>query len=70
MDVKVTAYLKSGGYTGMIIYNTTLEDQKERYSKSLEKGIENNIICHQTASEVVFIPVSNIACLNIKELPK
>lgn len=70
MDVKVTVYLKSGGDTSMIIYDTTLEEQNKKYSKSLEKGIENNIICHQTNSEVMFIPVSNIAGLSLKELPK
>lgn len=70
MDVKVTVYLKSGGDTSMIIYDTTLEEQNKKYSKSLEKGIANNIICHQTNSEVMFIPVSNIASLSLKELPK
>lgn len=70
MDVKVTVYLKSGGDTSMIIYDTTLEEQNKKYSKSLEKGIENNIICHQTNSEVMFIPVSNIAGLSLKELPE
>lgn len=70
MDVKVTVYLKSGGDTSMIIYDTTLEEQNKKYSKYLEKGIENNIICHQTNSEVMFIPVSNIAGLSLKELPK
>lgn len=70
MDVKVTVYLKSGGDTSMIIYDTTLEEQDKQYSKFFEKGIEDNIICHQTNSEVIFIPVSNIACLSLKELPK
>lgn len=70
MDVKVTVYLKSGGDTSMIIYDTTLEEQNKKYSKSLEKGIENNIICHQTNSEVMYIPVSNIAGLSLKDLPK
>lgn len=31
MDVKVTVYLKSGGDTSMIIYDTTLEEQDKQY---------------------------------------
>lgn len=68
MDVKVTAYLKSGGNVSMVMYGTSLKELFSKYSEALENGSKH--ICFKSRSEVSFIPVSNIALLSLKELPE
>lgn len=67
MHVKVTVYLKSGGDTSMVVYNTSFEEQSKNYQRYLEKGFENNTIIHQTPQAVVFIPANNIATISFTE---
>lgn len=69
MNVKVTFYLKSGGEISQTWYDTNLEEQTAKYAKVLERGLDNNVICLQSSSEVTFIPIPNLASLRLKELP-
>jgi len=67
MHVEVTVHLKSGGDTSMVIYNTSLEEQSENYSRYLDNGFENSTIVHQTPQAVDLIPSNDIATISLKE---
>ncbi|MGV3085056.1 hypothetical protein [Enterococcus dispar] len=64
MKVKATVWLKDGNNATMMLSNTTLKAEAERYSEAMKY----QVISHDGPTSIQLIPVEHIAMINLEEV--
>lgn len=64
MKVKATVWLKDGSNTTIMLSNTTLKAEAERYSEAMKY----QVISHDGPTSIQLIPVEHIAMINLEEV--